>query len=158
MRELERVATLRVIDEQWKEHLYEMDLLKEGIGLRAYGQKDPLIEYKKEGFEMFTQMLDRINEGVLQFVYRAQPQIMPQIEVQPVAQRMQTIHESSAGMGYRGVPAEVAEEEAAARRQGGRDPSQPKQKPIRVVPKVGRNDPCPCGSGLKYKYCHGRKK
>ncbi len=158
MRELERVATLRVIDEQWKEHLYEMDLLKEGIGLRAYGQKDPLIEYKKEGFHMFTEMLDRINEGVLQFVYRAQPQIMPQIDVQPVAQRMRTIHESATGMGYRGVPAEVAEEEAAARRQGGRDPSQPKQKPIRVVPKVGRNDPCPCGSGLKYKYCHGRKK
>ena len=158
MREIERVATLRVIDEQWKEHLYEMDLLKEGIGLRAYGQKDPLIEYKKEGFRMFTEMLERISEGVLQFVFRAQPQIIPQIEPRPRPQQISTIHESSTGMGYRGVPEAVAEEEVAARRQGGRDPSQPKQKPIRVVPKVGRNDPCPCGSGLKYKYCHGRKK
>lgn len=158
MREIERVATLRVIDEQWKEHLYEMDLLKEGIGLRAYGQKDPLIEYKKEGFRMFSEMLYKINEGVLQFVFRAQPQVMPRFEPRPKPQQMSTIHESTAGMGYRGVPEAVAEEEVAARRHGGIEPSQPKQKPIRVVSKVGRNDPCPCGSGQKYKYCHGRKK
>ncbi|MCG3158405.1 MAG: Protein translocase subunit SecA [bacterium] len=143
MRQLERFAMLRAIDEKWREHLYEMDQLKEGIGLRAYGQKDPLIEYKGEGFRMFKEMLGEIDEQVLEFVIKAQVAEPP-----PVRRRMPpqvtTVHHATEGMGF------------ASR--GGAQP-QPQQagkpQPIVVEQKIGRNDPCPCGSGKKYKKCHG---
>lgn len=152
MARLERFATLKTIDERWKEHLYEMDQLKEGIGLRAYGQKDPLIEYKQEGFRAFTDMLARINEEVLEIVYKAQIQVEGTPEALQAARRrvpmeMATVHEEAVGMGF----AQGAEEpqEAGAPRAG-------KRQPVRVDKKVGRNEPCPCGSGKKYKHCHGR--
>ncbi|RKY79199.1 preprotein translocase subunit SecA [candidate division KSB1 bacterium] len=151
MRLLERRAILWVIDERWKEHLYEMDMLKEGIGLRAYGQKDPLLEYKQEAFRMFTEMLDRINEGVLQIVFKAQPTAISEDRLQhrrPAAYT--TIHESATGMGLQGV--KQAEEEPVEVQTATRV----RRKPIRVTQKIGRNDPCPCGSGKKYKYCCGR--
>ncbi len=151
MRQLEKLAILHVIDERWKEHLYEMDMLKEGIGLRAYGQKNPLIEYKQEGYRMFVEMLARINEGVLELVFKAQPAVVPD----PAARRhepekVRTIHESTHGLGYQyaGVETDTAMAEQASQRG--------KRKPIRVEQKVGRNDPCPCGSGKKYKHCHGK--
>jgi len=143
MRQLERIAMLKVIDERWKEHLYEMDLLKEGIGLRAYGQKDPLLEYKQESFRMFTEMLSRINEGVLEAVFKAQPVVPIEAPLQRAPQRISTIHQSTVGMGFQRAP-QPAE-------------SQPgKRKPVKVGVKIGRNDPCPCGSGKKYKHCCGR--
>jgi len=152
MAQLERFATLKTIDERWKEHLYEMDRLKEGIGLRAYGQKDPLIEYKHEGFQMFTEMLERIDREILEIVFKAQIQMErgpepfePSRERMPV--EMATIHEDAAGMGFAHQSAESQQAPP-----GGAV----KRKPVRVEKKVGRNDPCPCGSGKKYKHCCGR--
>ncbi len=142
MRQLERFAMLRVIDERWKEHLYEMDQLKTGIGLRAYGQRDPLIEYKKEAYAMFSQLMDTIDTETVEMIYRlqiSQPPPMP--EAVPI-RRMEAIHAEASSMGYSGNDEE-------ARTAG-------KKQPVRRVDtKVGRNDPCPCGSGKKYKKCHG---
>jgi len=143
MRQLERFAILRVIDERWKEHLYEMDQLKTGIGLRAYGQRDPLIEYKKEAFSMFTQLAETIDREAVEMMFRLQPAqsapaSLPEVQRQPIRE----IHEEASALGYSGVDEE-------ARTAG-------KKQPVkRDVAKVGRNDPCPCGSGKKYKKCHG---
>jgi preprotein translocase subunit SecA len=143
MRQLERLAMLRAIDEKWREHLYEMDQLKEGINLRAYGQKDPLLEYKSEGFRMFKEMLAQIDEQVLEPIFKAQI-VEPQPTRRRMPQQITTVHQSSAGMGFSGAgrPAE----QAAARG---------KRQPVVVGERIGRNDPCPCGSGKKYKKCHG---
>jgi preprotein translocase subunit SecA len=167
MRQMERFAYLRVIDERWKEHLNGMDELKTGIGMRAYGQRDPLIEYKKEGYQMFAALLDRIDQETVELVYKLQV-ARPREEEQRLArlrQQMRTQHEDTTGMGTRvaavqeavavgagqserGGSAAMAEAAAASRGE--------KRKPIvRDLPKVGRNDPCPCGSGKKYKKCHG---
>jgi preprotein translocase subunit SecA len=146
MRELERIALLRTIDEKWRDHLYEMDQLKDGIGLRAYGQKDPLIEYKREGFKMFEEMLSSLNRDVLQLIFRAQVQ-RPEYRHLPgwrVPAEMVASHQSATGMGFRG------EHRAPQQQKAG------KQKPVVVEQKIGRNDPCPCGSGKKYKKCHGK--
>jgi preprotein translocase subunit SecA len=145
MRQIERFAMLRAIDERWRAHLYEMDQMKEGIGLRAYGQKDPLLEYKGEGFRMFKEMLSLIDEQALEFIFKAQVAMEPP---QPVRRRapasLTAVHQSSEGMGYIGA---------------GKAPNAPpkpgKPQPVVVEHKVGRNDPCPCGSGKKYKKCHG---
>jgi preprotein translocase subunit SecA len=155
MRQLERFAALRVIDERWKEHLYEMDLIKEGIGLRAYGQKDPLLEYKREGFETFREMLDRIDEETVELIFRAQVTTRP--PEAPTATQAQRA--------YRPPVPELAH---AAQRDSGPaapevapDPVQVraarpgKPQPVKAAQKVGRNDPCPCGSGKKHKKCCG---
>lgn len=152
---LERMAMLQVIDMRWKEHLREMDDLKEGIHLRAYGQKDPLIEYKQEAFGLFVRMIDQINEEVLSMVFRLYPQTEQEIATRrtrgPRVQDLMTTHNEAVGMGYqenrKPAPGQSAQSEAA--RAG-------KRQPIRVEKKVGRNEPCPCGSGKKYKHCHGQ--
>ncbi|MFQ5633328.1 MAG: SEC-C metal-binding domain-containing protein, partial [bacterium] len=146
MRELERMVFLRTIDEKWRDHLYEMDQLKDGIGLRAYGQKDPLIEYKREGFNMFEVMLASLNRDVLQLIFRAQVQRpdQPFIGGRRVPSQMVASHQSATGMGFSGRP------QAPAQQQAG------KRKPVVVEQKIGRNDPCHCGSGKKYKKCHGK--
>ncbi|MFQ5648560.1 MAG: preprotein translocase subunit SecA [bacterium] len=149
MRQLERMAMLRVIDERWREHLYEMDQLKEGIGLRAYGQKNPLLEYKSEGFRMFSEMLDLINEQVLDLIFRAQIQQEPMMGRRRIPQQMTMVHDSTEGMGFSNVPQTSAMAQAAEQSRGA------KPKPVVVGQKIGRNDPCPCGSGKKYKKCHG---
>ena len=143
LRQLERYAVLKVIDEKWRDHLYDLDQVKEGVNLRAYGQKDPLIEYKKESFTLFQDMLSNINEDVLSFIFKARldPVERPQ---EKASQRMVLSHESTVGIGYRQPP----EMQEAARRG--------KRQPVKVEKKVGRNDPCPCGSGKKYKKCHGK--
>ncbi len=154
MAELERMATLQVIDIKWKEHLREMDDLKEGIHLRAYGQKDPLIEYKGEAYKLFVETVETIAEETLTLVFKAFPQTEGQIPIKragrPVSEQdMQTIHKSSVGMGLQ-----------QARGAAGQQPRQPetgqKPQPVQVGEKTGRNDPCPCGSGKKYKHCHGK--
>ena len=128
----------------------DLDQLKEGINLRAYGQKDPLLEYKSEGFRAFTEMLSLINENVVEFVYRAQIQQEPRVTPRKVPREMREVHESSIGMGF--SSAESQEQPI----EGGRLPKQGKRVPVVSGPKVGRNDPCPCGSGKKYKKCCGR--
>ncbi len=131
MREYERLVMLQVIDNQWKDHLLSMDHLKEGIGLRAYGQRDPLVEYKREGFELFSAMMDRAEEEIVRYLFLLEP-VLHQ-EEKKVARREQAYSYSA------------PEKEA-----------KPAAKPaVRKSEKVGRNDPCPCGSGKKYKKCCG---
>lgn len=149
--QIERFAMLTVIDDKWKEHLREMDDLKEGINFRAYGQKDPLIEYKKDGFGLFVQMLEDISKDVINFVFKftTQEQQVPAPQHrQKLPQRMTTIKASAEGAGLKMTP----EQSDNLQNQ----PEGTKKMPIKVGPKVGRNDPCPCGSGKKYKNCHGK--
>nr|HMQ81238.1 SEC-C metal-binding domain-containing protein [Ignavibacteria bacterium] len=150
--QIERFAMLTVIDDKWKEHLREMDDLKEGINFRAYGQKDPLIEYKKDGFGLFVQMLEDISKDVINFVFKFTTQeqkVEAPVQRQRLPQRMTTIKQSAEGVGMKMTP------EQSDNMQG--QPNDTKKIPIKVGPKVGRNDPCPCGSGKKYKNCHGKE-
>ena len=147
MRHLERYALLSTIDTEWREHLYEMDQMKSGIGLRAYGQRDPLIEYKKEAFKMFNELVDRIDKTAVSLVFKLQPVDQSQVQQrrQQSQARLRSVHESISGMSSVLPESEQPEETMPE-----------KHKPIvRDMPKVGRNDPCPCGSGKKYKKCHG---
>jgi preprotein translocase subunit SecA len=152
MRMLMRMGLLQVIDIRWKEHLREMDDLKEGIHMRAYGQKDPLIEYKREAFELFVQMLGMINREVLGMVFRLYP-VQEEVARKPrgpsVAD-MVTSHQSSSGMGFH------ANREAQPGLEAPNEATAGKRQPIRVEKTPGRNEPCPCGSGKKYKHCHGQ--
>ncbi|MBS12723.1 MAG: preprotein translocase subunit SecA [Gemmatimonadetes bacterium] len=152
MRQIERMVYLSVIDEKWKEHLREMDDLKEGIGLRGYGQKNPLIEYKREGFEMFVEMLDEINRETIRTLFRIRIDESPVQRQERASQRLALVHQDAAGMGF--APPAEADPMAETATNTGEGDGRPKQRPVKVE-KVGRNDPCPCGSGKKYKRCHG---
>ncbi len=138
MRLHERYLLLQVIDQQWKDHLLNIDHLKEGIGLRGYGQRDPLVEYKRESFDLFQEMMERVQDRVVKYLWKMD--VVVEREDERESQRVQ-----------RALP-----------------PPKPKQQPMyfsggepaaktvkRTDAKVGRNDPCPCGSGKKYKKCHG---
>jgi preprotein translocase subunit SecA len=129
IRYLEKRVILDMIDSRWKEHLLNMDHLKEGIGLRGYGQKDPLVEYKKEGFAMFMDMVGRIKSDTLERLFRVQV-VRQEMVAQETRRRPQRL---------------------VMNRGEGDEP----KKPVKAEKKVGRNDPCPCGSGKKYKKCHG---
>jgi preprotein translocase subunit SecA len=135
MRQIEKIVMLQTLDSLWKDHLLAMDHLKEGIGLRGYGQKNPLVEYQKEGFEMFEAMMRVMQQDVVEKVFSVQvrrEQDVAQIEQQQ--QRPQKVVMSHGG-----------------------DTVDPASAPVkREGDKVGRNDPCPCGSGKKYKRCHGK--
>ncbi|MBP1656245.1 MAG: secA [Bacteroidetes bacterium] len=158
MGQIEKMVVLQVIDEKWKDHLREMDDLKEGIHLRAYGQKDPLVEYKTEAFGMFMVLLDLINAEAVTSVFRLYPAQAQQLPLRGPQrpQQMRISHDATEGMGYR--PNREPAPGAAAGMPGGPDqpPRAGKPTPIHVGEKIGRNDPCPCGSGKKYKQCHGR--
>ncbi|MCK4560479.1 MAG: preprotein translocase subunit SecA [Calditrichia bacterium] len=148
MRVFERFLVLRIIDDEWKDHLYEMDMLKEGIHLRAYGQKDPLMEYKREAYHMFESLIDRINEKTLNILWKFQVQEEPQTARRNFpTQRMRTVHENAMNLGFAG--AEESDIQKASRERS------EKLQPVKVEQKVGRNEPCPCGSGKKYKKCCG---
>lgn len=150
MGRLERFAVLTVIDDKWKEHLREMDDLKEGIGLRAYGQKDPLLEYKGEAFNMFVSLVAQIRNETLSFCYKYWPHVPEEVQVtrrqQPQQSRIREVKDDTTRMGITGS----ATEEYDSASQRGR------MQPVHVEEKVGRNEPCPCGSGKKYKNCHGK--
>ncbi len=154
---LERMAMLQVIDNKWRDHLREMDDLKEGIHLRGYGQKDPLVEYKTEAFRMFMELMELIADEVVNIVFKFFPERPEQLPAQrgrrPVRpQEITMTHESAQGAGFdanrEAIPAGASEHAPA-----GRPPQKP--APVHVEQKIGRNDPCPCGSGKKYKNCHG---
>jgi preprotein translocase subunit SecA len=155
MAKIEKMVVLQVIDDRWKDHLREMDDLKEGIHLRAYGQKDPLVEYKTEGFRMFMELLDLMYAEIVATVFKLFPAATQPLPIRGPArppQQMRLSHESTAGMGFQSNRAPVAggaPQEQSPAKAG-------KPQPIHVGEKVGRNDPCPCGSGKKYKQCHGR--
>jgi preprotein translocase subunit SecA len=141
MAKLERYAVLHVIDERWKDHLREMDDLKEGIGLRAYGQKDPLLEYKGEAFNLFINLIEVIRNEIVSFCFKFFPQQPEEIQQRRIpVQRMNLVKDSIGGIG--------SQDDDESSRRG-------KQQPIKVEAKIGRNDPCYCGSGKKYKHCHG---
>jgi preprotein translocase subunit SecA len=158
MRELERWVLLRTLDGRWRDHLYEMDYLREGIGLRALAQKDPLVEYKSEGYAMFQSMMDSIQEDFVRLLFRVEVRR----EDTPAAPRAADLSysapdSSAAGGSFAGVVAAgggaVADTSAGAfqaAQKAGQGVTAPRQ-----VEKVGRNEPCPCGSGKKYKKCHG---
>lgn len=148
MGRLERYAVLSVIDHKWKEHLREMDDLKEGIGLRAYGQKDPLVEYKTEAFKLFVGLLEQIRNDVVSFCYKFFPQAPEEVQRRR-RQPSTRITETKQAATNIGLSAPTPKAAAIDQRAG-------KPQPVHVGEKVGRNDPCPCGSGKKYKHCHGR--
>lgn len=157
MRVLEKMVALQVIDSKWKDHLREMDDLKEGIHLRAYGQKDPLLEYKSEAFRMFVELIDAINTETLNFLFKLFPAAAQEVPLRqrpraPRAEEMTLTHRVATGMGFESNREPVA----GSQKGGSRQAQQEKTQPVRVGEKVGRNDPCPCGSGKKYKQCHGK--
>ncbi len=135
MRWLERRIILDIVDTQWKDHLLSLDHLKEGIGLRGYGQKDPLVEFKKEAFTLFEEMMGRIDSETIRYLFLIQP-ARPEEEAREIERRQRRQQQQ---LQYQAGPAQA---EAP--------------KPVRTGAKVGRNDPCPCGSGKKYKKCCGK--
>jgi preprotein translocase subunit SecA len=135
-----RYFLLEELDRCWKEHLRSMDSLRDGIGLRGYGQKDPKLEYKREGFAMFQDMLFQIREGVFRVLTRLRVQLPAEDEeAERVAREYRHKEKAESSLSY----------------SGGGDA--PPQRPVRAAPRVGRNDPCPCGSGKKYKKCCGQR-
>ena len=149
---------LQIVDSQRKDHLYSLDHLKEGIGLRGYGQRNPLVEYKKESFSMFQAMKERIDDETLRYLWRLKPvsrdSQSPETSPQIRARTPMTFNDP--GRGASGPTAQqgiTPGQTPVPARTGGDDASVSTIR--RDVPKVGRNDPCPCGSGKKYKKCHG---
>lgn len=180
MREAERNIMLHVIDDQWKDHLLSMDHLKEGIGLRGYGQKDPLIEYKKESFVLFQDMMDRIEDETIRYLYflrfEQNNAALPfsndddeyeeeeddeeelarqKAEAEKAAEELKRIEAQNAVMGMTRHLQKQHEKELADLTFAAATTSTAAKTVTSSAPKVGRNDPCPCGSGKKYKKCHG---
>jgi len=140
LRQIERMVMLQFVDMAWKDHLYSMDHLREGIGLRGYAERDPLVEYKREGYEMFASMIGRIKEEVLQYLFHFQLRSADgssRVFAGPSSRPVQPA--GSAAVSRVTMPARAKE-----------------NTPLRKQFKVGRNDPCPCGSGKKFKHCCGR--
>ena len=151
MRTHERIIMLQVVDSQWKDHLYAMDHLKEGIGLRGYGQRDPLMEYKKESFAMFEAMWDRVEEEIVRILFLLQPVREPVFSSRPAVRPLGlSFNDPSATRSAFDGPRSVGPRRES---QGGVDAAVTTVK--RSTAKVGRNAPCPCGSGKKYKKCCG---
>jgi preprotein translocase subunit SecA len=159
---VERYTILQAIDKQWQEHLYEMDSLRHSIGLRAHGQRDPLLEYKAEAFKIFDELMVNVKTEICRNVFRSASSLMA-FENFLRAAPQQTLHTTtsafgggggtSTGTGGGGPKASDVVSEAANAVEA---QAKAKAKPVRTGPKVGRNDPCPCGSGKKYKNCCGK--
>ena len=157
LRRVERDIMLQVVDVQWKDHLYSLDHLKEGISLRGYGQRNPLVEYKRESFTMFQAMKDRIDEETVKYLWRLRPIAKDRDGAtarQPTLRRAAPLTYSEPRATTPAFARAISGGEAPRpARTGGDDATV--QTIRRDMPKVGRNDPCPCGSGKKYKKCHG---
>ena len=150
-RHLERMILLQVVDSKWKDHLYAMDSLREGIGLRAYGQRDPLVEYQHEAYAMFTDMIERIKEETIEYLFKIRAmKDESQMRVFDFA-RQELRHEEKGQ--FQDVPQTADTKDVVYE---GQLPQQKVETYEREEPKVGRNDPCPCGSGKKYKKCCGK--
>jgi preprotein translocase subunit SecA len=163
MRAVERQIMLQIIDQKWREHLYEMDYLQEGIHLRAMGQKDPLVEWQREGFDMFGQMMHGIAQDFVKYVMHAQVTVAQQtVETPQVSNMSYSAPEdpSSAGSTLSAAAAAQAAIEGAAAPAAGQAPPEEEVANVPIVKteweKTPRNAPCPCGSGKKFKMCHGR--
>ncbi len=168
LRRVERDVMLQIVDTQWKDHLYSLDHLKQGISLRGYGQRDPLVEYKKESFDLFQAMKDRVDEEIVRYLWGLRPVLneagreLPPVR-RPEPRRTPLILNDPAAQSPSPFGAPAAPEMFPGAGPGGRAPQPARvggdDAPVKQVrrdePKVGRNDPCPCGSGKKYKKCHG---
>ena len=163
LKEVERYTILSAIDRLWQEHLYEMDSLRYSIGLRGYGQRDPLIEYKGEAYKIFDELMVNIKTEICHNIFRSASSLMAfENFLRNVPQR--TMHQSASAFG--GAAPNAADASAAARTPATAPRASDivseaaaaveKARPVRAGPKVGRNDPCPCGSGKKFKHCCGR--
>jgi preprotein translocase subunit SecA len=167
LRRVERDIMLQIVDQQWKDHLYSLDHLKEGIGLRGYGQRDPLVEYKKESYALFQDMKARIEEEIVRYLFWLRPVLNEEAPAAPRARRATPMIMNNPGAevvpafaAARSGGAMTATEEPIPSGPGGPRPARTGGDDViktvkRDEPKVGRNDPCPCGSGKKYKKCHG---
>jgi len=170
LQRVERDIMLQIVDQQWKDHLYSLDHLKEGIGLRGYGQRDPLVEYKKESFELFQAMKERVDEEIVRYLWWLRPILSDGDAPVPTPRRpaprrppliLNDPGAESSSSSIFGAPRSPAPNTAApARSTGAQQPPRVGGDDViktvrRDEPKVGRNDPCPCGSGKKYKKCHG---
>ena len=156
MLKLQKDVMLQVLDSKWKEHLAAMDYLRQSIGLRGYAQKNPKQEYKREAFEMFQQMLEEIKQDTIAFLchvkFQSPEEVSPIASHEPEPEQLQMQHEQAADILHPGEAEQPAPGQAAR-------PAPEMPKPNQVVrsdKKVGRNEPCPCGSGKKYKHCHGK--
>ncbi len=164
MRQIEKYAVLNVIDQKWREHLREIDTLKEGINLRAYGQKDPLLEYKQEAYKLFMAMLAEIELQTLSLAFKLFPvteEEQQKIEAeqkrsQVRKDRLVAQHEEAANVYADPGPASSGNDGSTARKRGGAEQPQEAAQPARAEKTPGRNEPCPCGSGKKYKNCCGK--
>jgi len=159
LRRIERDIMLQIVDGQWKDHLYSLDHLKEGIGLRGYGQRDPLVEYKKESYGLFQDMKARIEEEMVRYLFWLRPMVN---EVAPAVARPAPRRASPLIMNKPAVDTVAPFANAPRASQSNQPPTPARTGGDDVIktvrrdePKVGRNDPCPCGSGRKYKKCHG---
>jgi preprotein translocase subunit SecA len=166
---LERYIFLQVIDGKWKEHLRAIDELREGIHLRAYGQRNPLVEYKQESFAMFDQMIASVKDEAIEFLFKVQAVRQEKVTTAMNPSKQQYLHPDAGSMTTPDVstmqdPRLGGPPVSGAPVRGGVGPARPSRQPGRKepetyqrnVPKVGRNDPCPCGSGNKFKKCHGK--
>ncbi|MDQ3946074.1 MAG: preprotein translocase subunit SecA [Actinomycetota bacterium] len=161
MREIERRVMLSVIDQKWREHLYEMDYLQEGINLRAMGQKDPLVEWQREGFDMFEAMMGAVEDDFVRYVFHLQV-VKQETPAPPPTRKLSYSAPEDPVQGSQALRKAAAAEAAAsgdtdmavAAGDGAGEPGVP--APVRVEKTPGRNEPCYCGSGKKYKFCHGR--
>ena len=157
LQRVERDVMLQIVDVQWKDHLYSLDHLKEGIGLRGYGQRDPLVEYKRESFNMFQAMKDRMDHEIVRYLWRIRP-VLKNDQIQSIGAQKREMPRMTPGGANEttdSIPPFSSSLERTPRpaRTGGDDSTVRTMR--RETPKVGRNDPCPCGSGKKYKKCHG---
>ena len=155
MRVVEKQIMLQILDQRWKEHLAAMDYLRSSIGLRAYAQKQPKQEYKRESFELFQMLLDNIKRDVVRLLSRVQLEQPDRVEEEErrrlaeAEKRMQFNHEAAPGIAEEGAAGDAPAETP--------DRSKPPVETfVRSEAKVGRNEPCPCGSGKKFKQCHGK--
>ncbi len=154
MRSIEKSLLLQILDQIWKEHLLTLDHLRQGIGLRAYGQRDPLREYQREAFNLFNEMLESLRERVTMFLCHIELQVAPDEEaLRPKEQEMHETRQDPALVGGDAPPPEESNSVTVETRRGGDtiDPDDPD-----TWGRVQRNAPCPCGSGKKYKHCHGK--
>ena len=153
MRALEKHVMLTVLDQSWKEHLARMDYLRQGIYLRGYAQKQPKQEYKKEAFELFSDMLENVKREVVTLLARVRIRSDEEVQALEAAERQQAqARLSQSQFQHQDAGGYSADEEAAQVQAAQQGVAQMQ----RDEPKIGRNDPCPCGSGKKYKHCHGQ--
>jgi preprotein translocase subunit SecA len=165
MRMIEKEYMLKFLDMHWREHLAALDYLRQGIGLRSYAQKNPKQEYKREAFEMFGAMLDRVKHELISFLSRVKVRGEDDIKAaqqRPPTAKMQFQHAEASALAA-APPQPAAAAMAGMGTVGRQVPPPPPPAPadsatpfVRDTPKIGRNDPCHCGSGKKFKHCHGK--